>query len=88
MTDVTFGRHETVNLVRLNTPRALAWADRQIHREGWLFIGEGMIATSQDATPQVLLAVCRADLTIDAVRLRNPVPTDHEVRMHLRDIGA
>lgn len=61
MSDLTFTRLDQLNLVRLNSPEARTWADKHLNREGWLFVGEGMVALSQEATPQALLAA-RQDL--------------------------
>ena len=65
MSDLTFTRLDALNLVRLNTPEAEAWAEEHHGHEGWLFVGEGMVALSQDATPQALLAAKNALLAVN-----------------------
>lgn len=39
-------------------------------REGWLFMGEGMVALSQNATPQALLAARSALLAVNLTSFR------------------
>lgn len=64
MSDLTFTRLDNLNLVRLNSDAAVTWADQHHGRDGWLFVGEGMVALSQEATPQALLAAKNALLAV------------------------